>query len=482
MSPLASFKICRHPESSFDGSFNLPSTFYAIPLPKQGESFLLRTAHNGEDVNIIVDAGWGDQFPLSRGALTSFLTNNVPDIKVIHRFVITHEDGDHCQGASQFIEDWLSSGGSIEQVWLPAHWSITAGAPLDRGYERSEIIYKEALRAAPKILEKLRQLTERTRGADEEGQRLQDGQNDLGANMLVEAVVLAANEDGGLDDLYQEKSDDASANCIDDLLRRLPEPWLRRSRYHPQTDVLEIRREVEEEALSMARQQRREWGQVDRLATYLTMAVIDTHEKMAPTIAACIHHGIMIRWFDFKAFANHKPNPAPSGGDPGVLVPVNAREVQPSSKPLSITSVFYALALTVANRESLVFYRPEDPDKEPPVLFTADSRLKLRHTAYPAPAGLSGRQRLLATAPHHASSNNHQAYAVMKVWLPPTSYPPIFVRNGGWKVSAVAADFRAAVGRQCVRCVPSPDQASLVRFEALAGGWQDLAHPKPCSC
>lgn len=459
----------------------MPSTFYAIPLPKQGESFLLRTVQNGENVNIIVDAGWDDAFSLSGGALTRFLTNSVPDVKVVHRFVITHEDGDHCQGASRFIEDWLNSGGAIEQVWLPAHWSTTAGAPLDRGYERSEVIYDEALRAAPKILDKLRQLRERQGGADLEEQRFQASENDIEFAMLADAIMLAADDEEALEDLYEDTSE-ASAGQADELLRNLPEPWLRRGHYYPETDMLAIKHEVEEQALSIARRQRGEWGEVDRLATYLTMAVIDTHEKMAPTVAACIHHGIPIRWFDFKAFANHKPNPTPSGGDAGLLVPVNSREVRPSGKPISITSVFYALALTVANRESLVFYRPEEPDEEPPVLFTADSRLKLRHKAYPAPTGLPGKQRLLATAPHHASSNNHQAYTVMKGWLSQNFYPPIFVRNGGWQVSAAASDFRAAAGRQCVRCIPSPDRMSLVRFEALNGSWQNLAHPKPCNC
>lgn len=459
----------------------MPSTFYAIPLPNQGESFLLRTVQNGEHVNIIVDAGWGGSFPLFRGGLAHFLENHVPDVKTVHRFVITHEDGDHCQGASQFIEDWLSNGGTIEQVWLPAHWSTTVGSPLARGYERSELIHDEALRAAPKILDKLGELRERGGGADKDEQSLPSSRHDIDATMLAEAIALAAEDAGALEDLSRDVLE-APASEVDDLLSRLPEAWLKRDSYYPETDMLEIMHEVEERAISMARSQQREWGDVDRLAAYLTMATVDTHEKIAPIVAACIYHGIPIRWFDFKAFANHKPNPAPSGGDSGLLVPVNSREVRPSGKPISITTVFYALALTVANRESLVFYRPEDPDKEPPVLFTADSRLKLRHKAFPAPAGLPGKQRLLATAPHHASSSNHQAYAVMKGWLSQTSYPPIFVRNGGWRVSTAASEFQAAAGRQCVSCIPRPDQMSLVRFEALHGTWQELAHPKPCSC
>lgn len=459
----------------------MASTFYALPLPKQGESFLLRTVQSNEHFNIIVDAGWDDQFSLSPGALTRFLQNNVPDVKVVNRFVITHEDGDHCQGASRFIDDWLSKSRAIEQVWLPAHWSLTAGAPLDRGYERSELVYGEALRAAPKILTKLAQLREITGDADTEEQRLQGRQSDIETSILADALMLVAEDEGLFEDLYEDVSE-APAGKFEDLLRNLPESWLRNGRYYRETDLIEIKHEVEEAALSTARHQGREWGEVDRLATYLTMAVIDTHEKMAPTVATCMHHGIPIRWFDFKAFANHKPHPLPSGGDPGLLVPVNSQEVRPSGKPVSITSIIYALALTVANRESLVFYRPEEPDGEPPVLFTADSRLKLKHKAYPVPTGLPGKQRLLATAPHHASSSNHQAYTVLKSWLSQDFYPPIFVRNGGWRVKDVAPAFRAAVGRQCVCCIPSPDQMSLVRFEALDGNWQDLAHPKPCNC
>src|SRR4051794_20624120 len=98
----------------------MPSTFDAIPLPRRGESFLLRTTHNGNSTAVLVDVGWkvgGSEMP---DALDAYLRNYMPELVMIDRLILTHEDADHCEGAPQFIANWLRSGRAISQVWLPS--------------------------------------------------------------------------------------------------------------------------------------------------------------------------------------------------------------------------------------------------------------------------------------------------------------------------------------------------------------------------
>lgn len=166
------------------------------------------------------------------------------------------------------------------------------------------------------------------------------------------------------------------------------------------------------------------------------------------------------------------------------MTPVNAVEVAGTRGTVGAAVAFLALTLSRANVESLVFLR-HDELGEPPVLFTADSRLafgtdRVRKN-FPKPAaGLPANRKLLATAFHHAAANNDHGYGVLKGWL--GSAPPVlYVRNGGAHIKGVAPDFLRA-DRLCVRCHRSSDPARLVRIGAPAGEWQLPTHYVPCTC
>ena len=126
----------------------MPSTFYALPLARRGESFLLQTDAPAP-FSILVDAG--HKLNSSHGAtLANTIIASAPSVTKIDRLVLTHEDADHCGGASQFIHEWRKIGRSISQVWLPALWLPGAGTAARKGWNISRIV-KGAFQAAPEI-------------------------------------------------------------------------------------------------------------------------------------------------------------------------------------------------------------------------------------------------------------------------------------------------------------------------------------------
>jgi hypothetical protein len=108
---------------------------------------------------------------------------------------------------------------------------------------------------------------------------------------------------------------------------------------------------------------------------------------------AAYNMGASIRWFEYDRKNN-------SGGNPGCLVPLNACEVH--QIPVRRLSALKYIALTTSNKQSLVFLSPAD-DKEPAVLFTADSDLRFSQS-------ICWTDGMIVTAPHHGSEANKDAY------------------------------------------------------------------------
>jgi hypothetical protein len=144
--------------------------------------------------------------------------------------------------------------------------------------------------------------------------------------------------------------------------------------------------------------------------------------------------------------------------------------------------MFYALALSRSNRECLAYLRHQE-GTDPAVLFTGDTRLTTRGNDFPPPqvGPPDKRNRLLATAFHHASDHNEQSYGVLKSWLG-KKYPPLFVRTGGHGVKRPAPSFKHMHQKLCVRCIGSslPDQH--IQQEACGGLWRMPAFPRRCVC
>src|SRR5690606_7452403 len=130
------------------------------------------------------------------------------------------------------------------------------------------------------------------------------------------------------------------------------------------------------------------------------------------------------------------------------------------------------LALTTANRESLVLWSPPS-DRHPAVVFTADSDL----TNVSLPRNLWG---AIVTAPHHGSEANREAY--------------IAVRRSCTRVTWVRSDgqYRKRPGpsfigfsrpsrRICTRCRAFPGEQA-VRLFARRKAWTRHAETALCRC
>lgn len=422
------------------------STFYAFPLHGKGESFLLRTTNAAEPRSIVVDAGYAGEGPHS---LFGVITREASDLKTIDRLICTHEDADHCGGMPGFIRAWLQSKRKIGQLWLPAIWSVGAARRTRSGWDTSKIV-RGAFEVAPAIAAKLRDMREEltATGLD----------NVHPITVVRRAAEDIARESASLDELLGKSIENGDTI--------VPEGRC------PSGGVWGADRWRSEKPLTDY-----DYG----LAMMLADDALKTHRRIAPIIAEAIHWNIPIRWFDFGRFRTNK---VARGGDIGFLTPVNAVEVAGTRGPVGAAVAFLALILSRANAESLVFLRHAETS-EPPVIFTADSRLAFGTssvgTNFPKPlSGLPVDRKLLATAFHHASSSNIHGYGVLKGWLG-TAASVLYVRNGGAHVKNIATDFLHS-DRMCVCCHRSKDPARLIRICAPAGEWQVPTHYVPCIC
>jgi hypothetical protein len=429
---------------------------------------------------VVVDTGRKARTDELAQALDAFLAGQVPDLRRIDRLILTHEDDDHCGGASQFIGRWVSAGREIGQVWLPSMWAPAGAAPSARSWVRSRIV-KGALEAAPQIAEAARKLAAEYQDPLSSGeQATHDPYSD---EVLMKAVRQAAVETGVLAEFFGPVGRDGGASRLEQVpeVHDAERPFRWRERYFPGLRVAAADGRGVAAELALMLQEEGELppaGEHSTLGLQLADGALDTHPRVAKAVAACVAFGLPVRWFDFGQFESSR---TASGGDAGFLTPVNAVEVVARLRSVSPKALFYALALSRANRECLAFLRHEE-GTEPAVLFTGDSRLSTWGKGFPPPAaGLPVRRNILVTAMHHASSHNQQGYGVLRTWLGKKP-SPLFVRNGGQGVTSAAKGFLRASERLCVRCIGSKLPAVPVRVEVYGSRWRMPNHPRPCTC
>jgi hypothetical protein len=283
----------------------MPSTFDAIPLFRDGESFLLRTRNNGVDKAVVVDVGREAQPGQLARSLGAFLNGYMPGLKNIDRLILTHEDDDHCGGGPQFISNWLRSDRTINQVWLPSMWALAGVGSPRSGWVRSRIV-KGALQAAPEIIramEKLRVHEVERRRRDAEAPR-----NPLDIADWMPALRDAAEESGELSEFFEEQTGKAQPHSVGE---RQPFEDRDDSYGDLRTDH-DLFEDAESEsvvdlAISLLERGELEWGERSRYpAVVLTLNLADgaleTHPRIAKTIAACMLYDLPIRSFDFGKF------------------------------------------------------------------------------------------------------------------------------------------------------------------------------------
>ncbi len=322
--------------------------FIAIPVA-HGDAFYL----DRHDLSVLIDGGE------NRSAFASMF-QNATQADGVDIIVCSHNDADHANG----ILGFLKAGLGCKEAWLPGRWLgvlphllkpfvevfvniaenvAQAELPPDREHQTSGLSPIEAY--AEHLRERLDEIP-----LSADGSPLgEDGWPESYVHMLEQAEPWEATTSAWPWWLLEGK------------------PWLNII-YHNSP-------------------------QCGSRAVQLLWSAIEAALRIRAIALQAFHRGIPVRWFEFDTTR-------PSGGM-AALEPVNARAIA-LVRPL-VGPLLDWLALTVWNRESLVFWSPPTED-HPGVLFTADSDLSQLNLP---------RQLLnaIATSPHHGSQANAKAYA-----------------------------------------------------------------------
>ncbi len=197
----------------------------------------------------------------------------------------------------------------------------------------------------------------------------------------------------------------------------------------------------------------------------LWVEAVQTAVRIRDVARAAHHHGARLRWFDFDEVKN---GATPSGGEP-FLRPLNSVELTKRHALRKLGALRF-LALSVANRESLVFLAPET-DVDSPVVFAADSDL--------ACGGVPGSGRTLAlTAPHHGSEANKAAYATVSR----AAADVVWVRSDGNYKKRPGPAFLGEKSRVCTLCRGGGASKQTVRLDDTPSGWTLATGVRGCNC
>lgn len=390
--------------------------FIAIPVA-QGDAFYLERS----GFSTLVDGG------RSRFAFPTMF-RDVTQSDGVDILICTHNDADHANGILGFLE----AGLRCNEVWLPGRW--LSALP-------------DVLRPFVEVLVNLSDSIVEIR--DPTGTERPDGDRspvEAYAERLGDGLEESCESDSG-----PSVGEDGWPASYVQMLEQA-EPW-----------------EVPFGAyLNWPFLLYNMHGMLGPSQLQLLWSAIDAAHRIRTIAIEAFHRGIPVRWFEFDAAK-------PSGGVES-LNPINARviaKVRPRVHPL-----LRLLALTVSNKESLVFWSPPT-DQHPGVLFTADSDL----AGASLPSNLHG---ALATAPHHGSEANAGAYAVVKA-AAPQDYPSVtWIRSDGrYKNRPGNAYLGLASRRLCTLCRHGTGKAApkqVVHLFSRGAMWIRHRVTLPCTC
>lgn len=389
------------------------SRLIAVPI-SQGDAFYLET--NGWSV--LVDGG------RSRSGFASAFqpATRADGASVV---VCTHNDADHANGILGFLEAGFRCG----EVWLPGRWLDTLPSVLRPFVEVFVDLADNVAQVATSSITQ-----EGISSIEAYAEQLGESSNEDSTNEEGPSV----GEDGWPDS-YVELLEQAEPWEVAPWVRLWPpEDWP----FFPY----------------------RHYRRLEPAGVQLLWSAIDAASRIRAIAIETFHRGIPVRWFEFDSMT-------PSGGV-AALQPVNAREiarVRPRVGPL-----LAFLALTVSNRQSLVFWSPPT-NQHPGVLLTADSDLsRLR-----LPSQLTD---AVATAPHHGSEANANAYSAVATVAQQHSPSITWVRSDGRYRSRPGPTYLSLSSRRfCTLCRGVSFSKQAVHLFAQAGLWtpQDT---RPCQC
>lgn len=390
------------------------SRFIAVPVG-QGDAFYLES----EGWSVLVDGG------RNRSGFASLFTTTTRATGV-DIAVCTHNDADHANGILGFLEAGLKCG----EVWLPSRWLGALPSVLKPFVEvfvdlahsvaevppswDGELQHGAGLSAMEKYAEQFGESVDQVRSNEQEPPIGEDGWPELYVALLEQA-----------------------------------EPWEIWPMHCPWPEFA--------------------YGNYRHLGprrTQLLWSAIEAASRIRAIAMEAFHRGIPVRWFEFDLTA-------PSGVI-SAFQPLNARAVARVSPVVG--RLLDWLALTVSNKESLVFWCPPR-NQDPGVLFTADSDLK--GISLPLPPKL---EHALVTAPHHGSEANVSAYNAVAAATSSVTW----VRSDGKFRGRPGRTYRSLPSpRFCTLCwisgsMASPKQA--VHLAAQAGVWTPQGATSPCRC
>jgi hypothetical protein len=267
----------------------------------------------------------------------------------VNALICTHSDSDHARGLLGFLQDKRLFA---KEVWLPASWMDRLSDIL----QRPEDFLKELIAGIQKL----------------------DRPSVSSLPNLGDSYAIEENRKVDKDVIVEEK----------DVLESSKEAnveWSFLNWFLASHGIKTLDNSV---ALSAIRP-------LDSRLRLLREA-ITTSDLIRQIVLAAYRSGAKIRWFDYVG--NSAQNA--SGGIPGFLVPVNAVEVTAIRHPKR--TALKEIALTLSNKQSLVFVLPED-NISSGVLFTADSDLSFSQA-------VAWHDRMVITSPHHGAESNKPAY------------------------------------------------------------------------
>lgn len=399
----------------------MPSKFIALPVGR-GDSFYLER----DNFHMLVDGGQ------SKTAITPLMESicNAPKLDIV---VCTHNDSDHANGIIGLLENWEKP---IHEVWLPGSWT----------YRLKDLI-------------------------TEPGVFYDDLVDSIHHSNCIDLDRYFGNND---EENHNTQLKNNKKNRDQDNSNK------RQDRTFYLEDLVTYSKSEEDSSLEYASYAMRELlcsieYRIKKICplTYQKFMLLDDALQTAGRIKAIVQlamkHGCKIRFFE------HSKDKDPKGGIPDKLVPVNSRELV-RLKNKEINTLYY-LALTKANRESLVFYSPET-ETDPSVLFTADSDLANTQNFFINYKNLLASP--IVTSPHHGSDSNKLAYTIVSDWLKNNQEPALWVRSD-FRSKRPGNSYKSQLRRFCTLCNRNKN-ALVVIIKSSAFNWQVASARQACIC
>lgn len=385
-----------------------------IALPvRQGDAFYLER----EGFSMLIDGG------ANRSALPSIFRRSTDNEDSVDVIVCTHNDADHAKGILGFLESSLR----CREVWLPGRWLS---------------VLPDVLRPCHEVVEELVHDVEEL------------GRSSCSRVCQSRTPPIEA---------YAERT----LGPVTDAPTAEAQPIAGDERSETYRSMIEVRK-ILLDHVEPCRPDCEEWSRrLDPACYRLLCSAIDAADRIRAIAAKALCRGLTIRWFEHVTSS-------PSGGVPE-LRPLNAREVTGvAPRPGSFLD---SAALTVVNKESLVFWSPP-AECHPGVLFTADS--DLAGVRLPRPLGGA-----IVTAPHHGSDDNAKAYGAVTVAAGNGAPSITWVRSDRKWGTRPGETYLRASCRFCTLCrLPEKNwtEKKAVRLDSHHGTWVPHPATRKCSC